>query len=899
MIRTIPKTVLFILYTLAIFSVACSHSSDSGFYDTSDGDLDTDKDTDRETLIDSDNERDGDADADPDFDIEKKPDGDDEESIDIDKDPDIETEGDLDHDPEREAEIEADADPEPDIDPEVEVDMDLDPEPDLEPDLEPELEHDENSWRATLAGEIRTSSLEPVLSALFEIYLNQPPGDGATPVSVVEMLFMPVEPIPGGGAVPFEIYHNTGGWFYIRAALDLNMDGSYLDNDQNTEFGSTVGEPFHIRTWGAKRDIRILLDYNDPQLGSIGGKIRVRPGYHDHDYSVLHFDHPFDIDNPTEEEPFGPVYLFPPDQQSGSISYLVQNLPNGTYYLYAKVKSCLEKPDDEEHIWIEYPDNPLIIDLGGQKDLTDIDLDYSSVPIECVPNFCAGYDGNDIGVGLNCTYGGNECPEGLICLKDINIDGSAFCTKMDCLPNDDCGSDAICLGTEELSVCAPNVCIENSRNICPGDAGNDIGVGRLCTQGGGECQGETSCGHDLAGNWPDICMLIGCTSSSECGSEAECISTENGVTACLPSRCVTQTCMGEGGGNLWSVGRACSAGGGQCPTYAQCLSDYYPEAPDICSYIDCEEDWQCGTDAFCIRHDTYTACIPERCILPPAVLCPGDAGNELGVGKACSLYGDQCPDQTFCLSDFIEGDLEICTVYGCDSDDNCGSGAKCQLQFDQDFGICLPDRCSIDMPCIGDTGNELGIGKTCTPGGGECPAATACLADLYEGESGVCVITGCTSHEMCGNDAACGFDSDKGIRLCSPLRCMGRYTGYDCEGDAGNEYGVGKTCQQGADNCPGNLICVPEVEPGGPEICILLHCSTDAECGTDAICIDTGMCTACVPLRCIYEDINSSKATPGLSLGSSEINVPHLPMSKPRLNNPNSHNEIDFLLHYE
>lgn len=71
-----------------------------------------------------------------------------------------------------------------------------------------------------------------------------------------------------------------------------------------------------------------------------------------------------------------------------------------------------------------------------------------------------------------------------------------------------------------------------------GDEGNDVGVGRYCTESGGECRGNgdaTFCltPHDARHNY---CSRILCTRDEECGDGARC-AMESAGSACLLTAC--------------------------------------------------------------------------------------------------------------------------------------------------------------------------------------------------------------------------------------------------------------------------------------------------------------------------------------------------------------------------
>ena len=73
----------------------------------------------------------------------------------------------------------------------------------------------------------------------------------------------------------------------------------------------------------------------------------------------------------------------------------------------------------------------------------------------------------------------------------------------------------------------------------------------------------------------------------------------------------------------------------------------------------------------------------------------------------------------------------------------------------------------------------------------------------------------------------------------------------DCvaEGAAGNEKGIGKYCQASAE-CPGTTFCTAGLAPKGAEYCTSF-CSTDADCGSGAVCYTDPRGKGCAPAKCV------------------------------------------------
>lgn len=73
-----------------------------------------------------------------------------------------------------------------------------------------------------------------------------------------------------------------------------------------------------------------------------------------------------------------------------------------------------------------------------------------------------------------------------------------------------------------------------------GATGNEIGVGKYCTQGGNECTGNgsaTMCLADyVSGDFADFCFRL-CSTDADCGSGATCTGSGSSPSACFPTSC--------------------------------------------------------------------------------------------------------------------------------------------------------------------------------------------------------------------------------------------------------------------------------------------------------------------------------------------------------------------------
>lgn len=84
--------------------------------------------------------------------------------------------------------------------------------------------------------------------------------------------------------------------------------------------------------------------------------------------------------------------------------------------------------------------------------------------------------------------------------------------------------------------------------VAKGAPGNSFGVGKYCTQGGGECTGLAAglCTADIGqSDW--FCVKVGCSTNADCGDNAQCV-TQTGGAGCVPDSCLTGGTGGSGTG---------------------------------------------------------------------------------------------------------------------------------------------------------------------------------------------------------------------------------------------------------------------------------------------------------------------------------------------------------------
>jgi len=138
------------------------------------------------------------------------------------------------------------------------------------------------------------------------------------------------------------------------------------------------------------------------------------------------------------------------------------------------------------------------------------------------------------------------------------------------------------------------------------------------------------------------------------------------------------------------------------------------------------------------------------------------AGDEIRVSctyfnphEEMVTFGESTLNEMCFFVGFATGEFE--GIGGCMGDGGSGDGG----------GGFLPAGCGEGEP------NDLGIGASCTAGGGECAEGLDCTADLLDGP-GMCIKIGpCESAAECGNDAICCTPVQAGgvIDICVPDDC--------------------------------------------------------------------------------------------------------------------------------
>lgn len=231
------------------------------------------------------------------------------------------------------------------------------------------------------------------------------------------------------------------------------------------------------------------------------------------------------------------------------------------------------------------------------------------------------------------------------------------------------------------------------------------------------------------------------------------------------------------------------------------------------------------------------------------------------------LVGDACIDATDCVGQSaVCLDLPggYCSMEGCDTGGTCPDGSLC-YNFADAGTFCLKTCagngecregdgyiCDVDNTCWpgatgGNTGGDTGGNTTpgASPVGGPCEtdadcadSSAMCYPAFLNGEAtgfvnGYCLINGCTTGS-CPSGSTC-----EAIYVDGGTACIGSCAApSDCRSDEGYTcYQPGicfPGCGQGS-TCPSGWGCDPE-----QYVCI--PACTDAECGPDLVCGDSGLC---------------------------------------------------------
>ncbi|GAB4290645.1 MAG: hypothetical protein Kow0090_03780 [Myxococcota bacterium] len=239
---------------------------------------------------------------------------------------------------------------------------------------------------------------------------------------------------------------------------------------------------------------------------------------------------------------------------------------------------------------------------------------------------------------------------------------------------------------------------------CGEGDGNELGVGKACAKGGGDCPSGLSCDLDLDPRGVGMCIKLFCQNDDACGSQASCCKPKDSpILICMPNACLPVECGGE-------------------------PADDDDDTPD-----DDDDSVTPDTPGQCLQDSDCRTAVPECAVWVPGGFCGGCASDsECGDGSGLSY---------------------VCNVSGtcskkCGSDSDCPFGLSCKIHGGD--SLCGLNRCSTADKC------PAPLACDCLPGAGVCDESSNkyCLVPKC-GEEGACP-DGYTCVEKYFGDKFCG-----------------------------------------------------------------------------------------------------------------------------------------------
>ena len=507
-----------------------------------------------------------------------------------------------------------------------------------------------------------------------------------------------------------------------------------------------------------------------------------------------------------------------------------------------------------------------------------------------------------------------ECPEGYVIRKDGSCVLVEILLPKGCDTNSQCATLEVCINRhcKDPCECGDNAdCqIIDHRAVCtclPGHQGNpdagchpigctvdpECAYDEACYEGvcanpclvknpcasNAECYAESHraycrCPSGLIGDGYGQCLVIGCTSNSECPS----------IHGCVNNMCIDPCLKNDPcGRSAECVQRDHKA---QCRCPEGMVGDPEIECKDIIQPI-CVNDYDCPSKLACIEERCQNPCEYFEPCHPSAncrvidlkasrgMVCECEEGYVTKEDGKCELVSvirpvceadDSCPAKEACINGFCkdacqcganadcdiiehhpvctckpgyEGDPEVrCLSIGCASNSECATTHACVN------AKCVPVCGANNEPC-GREAECLGVNHAysciCPPGSRGNPQTQ-------------CSAIGCTSDDACPNDRSC--INQQCISPCTydpcedPAECtvLGHETECPCPA------GFNRTMDNGCDklllgcrtdpDCPSRTACINRecIDP-----CSLDPCGINAECRIVDILPVRMMACECIP----------------------------------------------------
>ncbi len=446
----------------------------------------------------------------------------------------------------------------------------------------------------------------------------------------------------------------------------------------------------------------------------------------------------------------------------------------------------------------------------------------------------------------------NKCTSDESCGEDMKCD-QGVCKKI-AHTGDACDETAYCEGSScEEGICrihgAEGDACDNNANLCEADL--------ICTASG-KCQKPAQLGKscDDSENLCDssyickdsVCIQIA-AEGENCGSEIFTECNENDNLVCTEGKCTAtsseQSCDETGScpdGQLCSEGKCKPVStDGTCDEATVC-----PEG-QICSGGSCIPG--CSSDEDCT--DSATRCCTEDECTVKNVCVPKEQPSVAKKGEACDET-IQCDTNLTCKDNICVDESET-PENKCSSDDDCGSGMKCDQEACKTIAHA-GDACGEKVWCEDSTCED----GTCIHYGSEGDAcdktANLCKSELVCAKSGFCRKPAQLGEKCEENDNPCKNSLACSNGICVKEVSLGEACGpeifAECKYD--NLMCLDGKCKitsftQSCDEitlCPATQVCVDGT-------CITKKgCTSDEECVADTYCCTEDTCetkNVCIP----------------------------------------------------